>query len=224
MNHLIDCHVLTLPRARADWAAQLRADLNAEPVNQHWLAGIEGRFGLARANGYALGSAPFLSWADPDDRIVGGTFACLLAALLENPGAPFAWAGEQRVDTDLIPIGEPTVWPDGYNQRRHRNHLTYCHGVVLFRRETLMPALGLLRDCLTGADGVLAAHLARVHYPLSPEDLPIHVPIVGRLWRQHQHNGHRTYSASARSHDQRLLGVTPQYLHITRAPAGGAQR
>ena len=224
MGHLIDCHVLTMPDDRADWAAQLRADLDAEPVHQHWLPGIEGRFGMARAKGFALGCAPFLSFADPDDRVVGGTFSCLLAALLEHPGAPFAWAGEQRVDSDLVPIGEPTVWPDGYDHRRHRNHMTYCHGVVLIRRAVLMPALGLLRACGVGADGVLLGHLARVHSPLPPDALPVHVPIVGRLWRQHQRNYHRTYSASARARDQRLLGVTPQYLHITQAPAGGADR
>ena len=214
MNHFIDCHVLETPEGRPDWAAQLRTDLDAEPVNQHWLAGVDGRFGAARANGFSLGSAPFVAFADPDDRVISGTFARLLAVLLEHPQAPFAWAGEQRVDAELAPIGQPTVWPSGHDMRRHRNHPSYCHGIVLLRRELVMPVLGLLRESGIGADGVLTWRLANISG--APDSTPIHVPVVGRLWRQHRQQQHRTYSASDRARDQRLRGVMPQYLHITR--------
>lgn len=216
MTHLIDCHVLTMPTDNVSWSLQLRSDLDTEPVNQHWLAGIPGEFGQARAAGFERGAAPFVSFADPDDRIVGGTFAALLEALQRNPGAPFAWAGEQRVDAQLQPLGEPIVWPDGYDQRRHRNRLQgYCHGVVLMRRELCAQALPLLRQCGNGADGVLMSHLARPHAPLSADEYPVHVPIVGRLWRQHPGGYHHQYTQAEHARHQRLAGVTPQYLRIT---------
>ena len=96
MTHLVDCHVLTMPADNAEWAAALRRDLDGEPVKQHWLAGIPGQLGQARAAGFALGAAPFVSFADPDDRIIAGTVAALLAALeaglapVTPPGPPLA--------------------------------------------------------------------------------------------------------------------------------------
>ena len=215
----IDCHILTLAGDNPDWAQELRNDLDAEPVTQHWLPGIKGEFGAARAQGYARGNAPFVSFADPDDRIVAGTYAALLQALYDNPAAPFAWAGEQRVDANLQPQGLPSVWQDGYNPRRHRNHPSYVHGVVLYRRTVVEPALALLSQCGNGADWLMSAHAARLHMGLSRDQWPVHIPIVGRLWRQHSGGYHKQYTATDRNHAMRLMGITPQYLHIAKPPS-----
>ena len=216
--HQIDCHILTMPQMNPDWVAELRRDLDAAPVNQHWLPGIADQLGAARAIGFSQGSAPFVSFADPDDRVMSGTFARLFQALQDNPGAPFAWAGEQRVDADLMPIGQPNTQPSGYSARRHRNNLAgYVQGVVLIRRSAVVPVLGLLRQCGLEADGVLFAHLARLQVDLPTEGQPVHVPIVGRLWRQHANSHHVT--APARARGQQLAGVVPQYLHVTRQTA-----
>ena len=215
--HDIDCHVLTMPQMNADWAADLRRDLDASPVNQHWRQGITDQLGAARALGFSQGSAPFVSYADPDDRIMSGTFDRLKQALLDHPGAPFAWAGEQRVDVDLMPMGQPNLQPDGYSARRHRNNLAgYVHGVALIRRSALMPVLSVLNQCGIEADGVLFAHLAKLQTEQPSAGQPVHVPIVGRLWRQHENNYHRTFTAAARARGQQLSGVVPQYLHVSR--------
>lgn len=108
----IDCHVLTMPTDHPQWSADLRQDLDAEPVNQFWIEGIPGKLGAARAAGYALGEAPFLSYADPDDRVIPGVYERLLELLIANPKAPFAWAGEQVVDADLKPIMRQTCGPN----------------------------------------------------------------------------------------------------------------
>ena len=211
---LIDCHILTLPGDNPDWRAELERDLAKQPIRTHWLAGIPGQIGAARAAGLALGNAPFVSYVDPDDRVIGGTYEKLLAALQANPGAPFAWAGEQRVDADLMPIGQPQVWPQGYDQRRHRNYPgAYCHGVVLIRRSALPPVLPALRACHIGAEGVMLAHLAGVQAPIAPERRPVHLPIVGLLWRDHPGAVHYGYSAADQARNMRALGFAPQYLH-----------
>ena len=217
MTMLIDCHVLTMQGDNAAWRDELRRDLDAEPVRQHWLPGIAGELGRARAAGLEAGGAPFVSWADPDDRIIRGTYGRLLQALQAQPQAPFAWAGEQRVDDDLTPIGQPSVWPGGYDQRRHRNHIFgFCHGVVLIRRAALAPAMPLLRCCGNGAEGILLARLAAIGAPMAPGHQPVHLPIVGRLWRQHPGQYHRAFSPADRAHGHRALGVDPQYLHVVR--------
>lgn len=212
----IDCHVLHMPADNPAWADELRADLAAEPVHQHWLPGIAGAFGAARAAGYRLGSAEFVSFADPDDRIITGTYDTLLAALQAHPFAPFAWAGEQLVDASLAPLGEPDVWPEGYCTRRHVHQVRHVHGVVLYRRALVERALPLLERAGSGADWLLGLHLAQPHLSRPDDWRPVHVPIVGRLWRQHAGGQHRSFSAADRQSVARLSGITPQYLHVVR--------
>ncbi len=193
--HLIDCHVLTLPRFDAQWVADLRIDLDREPVNQHWLPGIDGRLGDARAAGYEKGSAPFVTSADPDDRIMPGTFAALLQALQDNPSAPFAWAGEQMVWEDLreLPPRFRHVWPRGYDPISHVCKGVHVHGVKLYRREVVMPVLDMMRKAGQCCEFLLDLALAKPWTNPPREGWPVHVPMVGRQWRQHDHNGYKTF-------------------------------
>lgn len=147
-DHLIDCHVLTLPRFKRQWVAELRSDLDHEPVNQHWLPGINGRLGDARAAGSSAGIAPFVTSADPDDRIMSGPFAALLKARQDNPSAPFAWAGEHMVDEHLKPWPmRPHVGAGGYDPISHVCKGVHVHGVRLYRREFVMPVLECRAAC-----------------------------------------------------------------------------
>lgn len=218
---LIDCHVLTMPRHNPIWAAELRADLDSEPVYQHWLPGIAGQAGRARESGFSLGSAPFVAFADPDSRIISGTFAALLAALLDNPGAPFAWAGDQPVDAELRPVGRARVLPQEYDQRMHRNDLQgYCRGVQLIRRSAIAAALVATRHCHVGAEGLFLAHVAQVGAAVPEWRRPVHLPIVGRLSRPCPGASHdarcqptTAYTAADQARNEHLLGFAPQYLH-----------
>lgn len=192
--HLIDCHVLTLPRFDSRWVAELKGDLDAEPVNQHWMPGIDGRLGDARAAGFSAGNAPFVSSADPDDRIMPGTFSALLQALQENPTAPFAWAGEKMVNESLKDLPtRPHVWPEGYHPVTHLAKGTHVHGVKLYRREAVMPLLGLLRQAGACCEFLLDLALVKPWTDPPKTAWPVHVPMVGRLWRQHGHNGSHTF-------------------------------
>ena len=92
----------------------------------------------------------------------------------------------------------------------------FCHGVVLIRRAALAPAMPLLRRCGNGAEGILLARLAAIGAPMAPGHQPVHLPIVGRLWRQHPDQYHRAFSPADRAHGHRALGIDPQYLHGSR--------
>ena len=207
MAALIDCHILTLPRFRAQWIAELRQDLDNEPLNQHWMEGVEGDLGMARAAGYATGSAPFVTSADPDDRILPGTFAALHEALINNPRAPFAWAGEQLVGEDLAPWDvRPNVWPGGYSPFLHLTRGTHGHGVKLSRRELVMTVLTDMMRTGLCCEFLLDYALARPHTNPAPSTWPVHVPMVGRLWRQHDHNGSKSFQVSDFDRMARVLG------------------
>lgn len=193
--HLIDCHILTLPRFDLNWVNEMRVDLDAQPVNQHWMQGIEGNLAQARATGFSLGCAPFVSSVDPDDRVLLGTFDALLQALHDNPLAPFAWAGEQMVNEHLVAWPErPNVWPNGYDPVLHACRGTHVHGVKLYRREQVEPHLQAMRTVGQACEFYLDMAIVKPYTNPSSDAWPVHVPIVGRLWRQHDSNGSRQFS------------------------------
>ena len=205
MAHRIDCHILTLPRFTPEWVQALRHDLAGEPVNQHWMEGIDGDLGASRAAGFSAGSAPFVTSQDPDDRVLPGTYAALLQALTDNPDAPFAWAGEQAVFEDLteMPV-RANVWPGGYSPVTHVSKGQHVHGVKLYRRALVMPLLDGMRKSGMACEFYLDFALAK---PWEPEAVrPVHVPIVGRLWRQHGQNGSRQFSPADFDQVARCLG------------------
>lgn len=83
--HGIDCHVLCCP---GEDPTHLLAQLADEPVNV-WLceSGPPAPIGTSRADAFALGSAPWVTYADPDDEIVPGIFRKLAAVLAAYPNA-----------------------------------------------------------------------------------------------------------------------------------------
>ena len=193
----IDCHILTLPRFPQDWQDALRNDLDGEPVNQHWLPGIDGDLAAARVAGYSIGSAPFVTSQDPDDRVMPGTYAALLQALADNPGAPFAWAGESVVDDHLNPMpGRPHVWPGGYSPRLHLTKGQHVHGVKLYRRELVMPLLDGMRRAGLCCEFFLDFALAKPYANTPTAEWPVHVPMVGRLWRWHAAQGSKQFTVA----------------------------
>ncbi|QHE85884.1 hypothetical protein [Hydrogenophaga sp. BPS33] len=206
-HHLIDCHVLTLPRFDARWVAELRSDLDREPVNQHWMPGIDGDLAASRVAGFSAGSAPFVSSADPDDRIMPGTYAALLQALQDNPTAPFAWAGEQMVDEHLKPWPmRPHVWAGGYDPVSHVCKGVHVHGVKLYRREVVMPVLDMMSKAGQCCEFLLDLAIAKPWTNPNRSTWPVHVPMVGRQWRQHAHNGFRSFGKDDFDRMAQVLG------------------
>lgn len=205
-EHLIDCHVLTLPRFHSAWVDELHCDLNREPVNQHWLPGIDGDLAAARVAGFSLGCAPFVSSADPDDRILPGTFAALLQALQDCPGAPFAWAGEQMVREDLSHFRAPHIWPGGYDPIRHVGAGTHVHGVKLYRRELVIPLLDSMLQAGPCCEFLLDLAIIKPWTNPPRSSYPVHLPTVGRLWRLHGENGSWKISTDDFDRMARVLG------------------
>lgn len=206
-GHQIDCHILTLDRFQGSWIEDLRADLDGQPVNQHWLPGIEGDLAQARANGYELGDAPFVGSVDPDDRIMQGTFAALQFALVDNPAAPFAWAGEQMTNATLKPWPvRDNIWPDGYEPALHIARATHVHGVKLYRRSCITPFLAPMRSVGQACEFFLDLALVKPWVNPPKAQWPVHVPMVGRLWRQHDHNGSRSFSKDDFTKAAKALG------------------
>jgi hypothetical protein len=72
--HEIDVHILHLPDSRRDWLANAIGSLTGERVNLYVVPGHRGDIGAGRRDGFAQGTAPYVSFVDADDWIVPRIF------------------------------------------------------------------------------------------------------------------------------------------------------
>lgn len=154
----IDCHVLWLPGQRDDWWQKCRQSLCGEPVNVHRVEGIPGDYVTARCRAFAVGSAPFVSYVDPDDWVMPGAFShCLWK--LADPDVVMVWTDSVRAYEDRPPAPVKPYRP---------------HQLIVARRWAVEQAL---------EDGDAGdAELWRRVATLGKVE---HVGIVGYAWRQH---------------------------------------
>lgn len=106
--YLIDVHMIIYDESNCQVDRCLQS-LKDEPINLHFVEGrkewppFEGR-----ARGFAMGSAPYVSYVDPDDTLVPGAFEKLLAAISAGDyvaafGYEAAMAGEVFLQENTSP-------------------------------------------------------------------------------------------------------------------------
>lgn len=77
---------------------------------------------------------------------------------------------------------------------------------MLYRRELVAPHLEKLARCGIPAEHMLSMAIAEPWYEKPKEARPVHLPIVGRLWRWHGRNYHRRCGAEDVDFMATLLG------------------
>ncbi len=176
----IDVHLLTLDEPQ-HWREACIASLAGAPIRLHRLPGIPGHVGQARAAGFARGSLPLVSFVDPDDRYEAHAFAHLADALDACPSAVLAYTDEALMDEQ----GRDTsVRRLAYSAFQHAHSASHVHGLIVMRRSAVEPVLTRIADLDAGADWLLTRLVAR-------QGSVLHLPLVGRHWRQHPNQHHR---------------------------------
>lgn len=167
-NAQVDVHVLLHhSAANPQWLEQCLESMRDEPVNVYLVSSDSRNVGALRADAFALGTAPFLSFIDDDDWVAPGAFEACLDAL-RDPGVVGAY-------TDWT-----AVVPSGETSRVHLGPWKPLQGLVnyagilhtkVFRRAPTMRLLGGLRtwDTLEEAwlVGMLAADGRWQHVPVN---------------------------------------------------------
>ncbi|WP_019561448.1 MULTISPECIES: hypothetical protein [Caldimonas] len=176
----VDVHLLTLNEP-AGWREECLASLAGAPIRLHVLPGIPGRTGEARAVGFARGTLPLVACVDPDDRYEAAAFAPLADALEACPSAVLAYTDEALIDEDGRPLGVRRL---AYSAFQHAHSASHVHGLIVMRRSAVEPVLYRIVDFDAGADWLLTRLVAR-------HGRVLHLPLVGRHWRQHPHQHHR---------------------------------
>jgi len=136
---MIDIHCLTYPGHNADWYAQLKAQLLAEPeVILHEVHNTD-TIPNGRAYAYTLGEQPYVGYVDCDDLIKPGIFNTIQAAF--DVGCEVVSCNEMLIDADGREI-QPGVHlaPHLYSESIRALFLPNVnHHIFCFKRELLNP-------------------------------------------------------------------------------------
>ncbi|MDD5084215.1 MAG: hypothetical protein PHT88_04810 [Candidatus Moranbacteria bacterium] len=159
---MIDCHVLTLPDSPKDWLAQCLDSICHPQVTVHRVDGVIGHVGAGRKMGLAQGTAPYVTWIDPDDWAEPGAFDRILAEL--RP--------------DGLCTAETVRLPDGRSELRqapeltiHAHNFFMAHHFIVLRRELVTPWLDGLLAWRSHAEFWLMKQITRatpLHYLKEP--------------------------------------------------------
>jgi hypothetical protein len=182
----IDVHLLTLDEP-GHWREECLASLAGAPIRLHLLPGIPGRVGKARAAGFARGTLALVSFVDPDDRYEARAFAHLADALDACPSAVLAYTDEALIDEHGDSLGVRRL---AYSAFQHAHSASHVHGLIVMRRSAVDPVLTRIADLDAGADWLLTRLVAR-------QGSVLHLPLVGRHWRQHPNQHHRRTRSTA---------------------------
>ena len=106
-----DLHVIICPYCRSEWIDELMDDLREQPVSLHLPPCVEGNVGASRAQGFAMGTAEYVSFADPDDRIMQGAVSACIEVLDADSSLGAVFTGEQVVNERLEPIRRADTSP-----------------------------------------------------------------------------------------------------------------
>lgn len=186
MSARIDVHLLTLDEP-TEWREACIASLAGAPIRLHLLPGIPGCVGRARAAGFARGTLPLVSFVDPDDRYEAHAFAHLADALDACPSAVLAYSCETLMDEQ----GRDTsVRRLAYSAFQHAHSASHVHGLIVMRRSAVEPVLTRIADLDAGADWLLTRLVGS-------RGRVLHLPLVGRHWRQHPNQHHRRARSTA---------------------------
>ena len=183
MEPRIDVHLLTLNEP-AEWREACIASLDAAPIQLHVLPGVQGAVGQARAQGFAQGHLPLVSFADPDDLYEASAFTELANALDACPGAVLAYTDEALIDANGQSLGVRRI---AYSRWQHTMSPSHVHGLIVMRRAAVEAVLSEITAIANYADWYLTLLVAK-------QGGCLHLPIVGRHWRQHPQQTHRMAS------------------------------
>lgn len=158
---MIDVHILTIP-GREQWLSECLQSLKDEPVNAFVVPGIVGNFPESRKNGYAEGSAEWVTYVDDDDRVIPGAFGQLEKAIQENPQYDAFYMYEEAINEAGLVISKPLKEP---------------HHLIVYPRSFINNNHDVFNS--RNPDSELLKRL-----PKTPK--VICVEVVGYQWRQHR--------------------------------------
>jgi len=173
---MIDVHILHLPNENKQWLKQCEESLVKEPIIIHNLNGIQGNIKKSRLDGFKLGTAPYVSFIDPDDYIIPGAFEKCLSAL--NPNICGVCTSYKIIDTESATenIFEPRKCYE-------------IHQLVVMNREDVLEAFEKYYDEIPDNGG----NEIYLYSAMRQKKSWKHIKFCGYAWRDHLNGSHYKY-------------------------------
>jgi hypothetical protein len=142
---------------------------------------------------------PLVSFVDPDDRYEASAFTQLADALDANPKAVMAYTDETLTDESGRDIAMRRL---PYSRQQHEGSASHVHGLIVMRRCAVEASLQETSDINNFSDWLLTLLVAK-------EGEVLHLPIIGRHWRQHPRQSHRAGDLEAIRRVRQSMDLAP---------------
>lgn len=181
-TNLVDLHILRT-YSPPHWYDRAVASAEREPVNLFLRDGIPGKVGLARAEAYRQGSAPYLCLVDDDDEVVDGAIEQALAVLEAHPEVVSVYSDIEIRDEDwnLIETTQKPLWTPMEQLRG----LVAVHHLHVMRRRAVMRWLLELEQWDYNEEWALMALMLK-RGPDKPPWIHWRIPKVLYRFRRHR--------------------------------------
>lgn len=129
MSKAIDVHCITMP------GETVPESLRSPLINVHRINAKPGNVLVSRTEGFLEGDAPYVSFIDPDDEVIGDPFSECLNVIKTMPFSVVYTNSILENGNLLYPV--PTDW----SLELHRTHPAAIHQVAVMRRDMVESAL-----------------------------------------------------------------------------------
>lgn len=194
----VDVHILTMNEPLS-WREQCISSLEGADINLSVQPGIMKGMGEARARGFEIGSAKYVSYADPDDIYVPEVFGKLADLLDKDSSLSYAYSAQSMVLED----GTPT------NVAFFSGTEMHPAGVFVMRRDLVLGALPIIRPLSNFTEWVISSLLAE-------KGGVAFLPEVGRKHRIHPGQSHEVNDPAAMA----ILKESFQRRYLTKKASG----
>lgn len=179
---MIDVHCLVHKECK--YFDLLKDQMSKEKAN-FFIVQNGANIGEGRVKGFSLGTSPFVSFVDYDDRIAPGVFEYIDEVM--KGGVDWCYTDEIIIDgeNNIIAPGwssHPQIYVEDVLNLFKVNEQDHCHHIITFRRELLTREMGyVMRQLTEMAESYLVGELRRSQNYL-------HIQGVGYFWRIHGEN------------------------------------
>lgn len=183
MHDDIDSFVMAV-KGREYYFNQMMQDVKALGLNPKILRGYENNFCNGRRDGILQCTKKYFTWLDDDDRYPNLGALEELYKIMETTNAPFAYSKEIEIDERGKLLDKVNYTK--YSLKKLLNTSKTVHGLILVRRDLITD--DILNECVNIKRFERCLFINIGHLNGGPRS----TDKIGRYWRQHSFQGHRT--------------------------------
>jgi len=138
----IDVHIAHMPGENQQWWQECQKSLKGHPINIYQLDGIKDNVFEMRRKGFLMGTAPYVSFVDPDDIVMPNAFKECLKVLAEDKEKKIvgAFTCSDTIDKNGNTLVKNFIPPRPWTRTVKLGKII-VHQIVVLRREIVEKCL-----------------------------------------------------------------------------------